>query len=979
MWRIGVVGAFAALMLAWPAAAAISPTVEVEEDVYRYEDADNGSGPFWCFGSTCIIRSNQDVWVSGFEKIAGVNPLNNTRWVLYWRGDDGWRRIAADEQGRTREPSPLAVFGDGSVLLSVNPTLAARDAPSGPARPEILRFSARDAQPSFQSILPKWEGSPVFTEHSYRSFAADGRQRSLILLQNIGYAHSEWAYRDAQGNWTAGKLPWPFGAEYAKPQPIRICYPTVQLRGRAVYFCGVSDIVEPNEEWRKYKRQITGREWDYDFRRLFFTWSDDIASGRFKPWVEVASREKTCGWITPCDLYAEADGTVHLLWTERAIDARLRQKFFPEERQSEALNYARVKDGKVTLRKTIAIAREGEASPQTPGRGRFHVTGDGKLLVIYYVRAGRGGENRLIEIRSDGEFTQPVPLPMKRPMGVFFTASVRAGCSPSNQIDLLGDGAGVVRYARIRLDQPAPQSRPAEAAGELLYNGIRLPAAWPPRLSELPRENPVPAYLANPPAVIPIDVGRQLFVDDFLIESTDLKRSHHLATYHPASPVLKPDKPWEMDADGGMAMVFSDGVWYDPKDKLFKMWYFSRGGATCYATSTDGVQWTKPSLDVKPGTNIVQIGQRDSSTVWLDLLEKDPGRRFKMFRSSPGGSTVKGSYGLATFFSPDGIHWTTQPLLTGSCGDRSTVFYNPFRKVWVYSLRHGWGEPRRRRYFERVDLLTGPMWQAITEPSWWIGADALDPMRGDLKIPTQLYNLDAVAYESIILGLFTIWRGQPPARQKPNDIVLGYSRDGWSWHRPDRRAFCPVSDRLGTWNFSNVQSAGGCCLIVGEQLYFYVSGRAGQKGNNKQGVCSTGLATLRRDGFASMDAGSAPASLTTRPLRFSGKHLFVNVDAPGGELRAEILDQGGGPIAPFTRGNCMRLRGEKTLAAVSWTDARDLSAVSGRPVRIRFHLTNGKLYSFWISPDGSGASQGYLAAGGPGYAGPTDAAGAVGR
>ena len=32
-------------------------------------------------------------------------------------------------------------------------------------------------------------------------------------------------------------------------------------------------------------------------------------------------------------------------------------------------------------------------------------------------------------------------------------------------------------------------------------------------------------------------------------------------------------------------------------------------------------------------------------------------------------------------------------------------------------------------------------------------------------------------------------------------------------------------------------------------------GRAGEVGTNKAGICSTGLAVLRRDGFASMDAG----------------------------------------------------------------------------------------------------------------------------
>ena len=81
-----------------------------------------------------------------------------------------------------------------------------------------------------------------------------------------------------------------------------------------------------------------------------------------------------------------------------------------------------------------------------------------------------------------------------------------------------------------------------EASAETLYNGIALPAQWPPRLADFPNDPVAPPYLASPPAVIPIDVGRQLFVDDFLIESTTLKRAFHAPEYHAASPILKPDK-----------------------------------------------------------------------------------------------------------------------------------------------------------------------------------------------------------------------------------------------------------------------------------------------------------------------------------------------------------------------------------------------------------------------------------------------------
>ena len=32
-------------------------------------------------------------------------------------------------------------------------------------------------------------------------------------------------------------------------------------------------------------------------------------------------------------------------------------------------------------------------------------------------------------------------------------------------------------------------------------------------------------------------------------------------------------------------------------------------------------------------------------------------------------------------------------------------------------------------------------------------------------------------------------------------------------------------------------------------------------------------------------------TLTTRPVTFKGKNLFVNVDCPDGELKVEVLDE----------------------------------------------------------------------------------------
>jgi hypothetical protein len=525
-----------------------------------------------------------------------------------------------------------------------------------------------------------------------------------------------------------------------------------------------------------------------------------------------------------------------------------------------------------------------------------------------------------------------------------------------------------------------------------LYNGIQLPETWPPRYT-LTRQPIVPRYLTSPPSIIPIDVGRQLFVDDFLIQETTLARVFHRPTASSANPVFRPTEAWERQRyytePAGMssippamptAMVFSDGVVYDGESQQFKLWYMGgfRAG-TCYAVSSDGERWTKPQLDVVPGTNaVLNWLDRDSAVVWLDRATTNRAERYKM----------------ATFFasvdamllhtSPDGVHWNPAGQ-TGFVGDRTTFFYNPFRSVWAFSIRDDDHGPLRRfrRYMECADFKTGSHWNR-DEPVPWMTADELDLPDPELKVQTELYNLDAVAYESLMLGLFAIFRGDRAEDQKACDISVGYSRDGFHWTRPERKPFIGMSDDPQAWNHGNVQSAGGCCLVVGDQLYFYVSGRRGNPANVETAMCSTGLYTLRRDGFASMmksrarvDRAAGPvssvSSLTTRPVRFNGRYLFVNADlGKAGKLAVEILDERGRPLKPYQRATCVPLSGDGTKARVTWKGAADLGDLRGQVVRFRFWLSDGHLYAFWVSRTERGESGGYLGAGGPGFEGVVD-------
>ncbi|MBN2291475.1 MAG: hypothetical protein JXM70_03560, partial [Pirellulales bacterium] len=310
--------------------------------------------------------------------------------------------------------------------------------------------------------------------------------------------------------------------------------------------------------------------------------------------------------------------------------------------------------------------------------------------------------------------------------------------------------------------------------------------------------------------------------------------------------MLKPDKPWEFTKMGSFAAPYSGGVWFDPADRLFKVWY--HGGnmaATCYATSKEGIHWEKPDLDVvamgtnivlKPGMDRPTDKTFDSTTIWLD--HNDPEARFKYF-AAERASGPKRMFVMVYRSSVDGIHWSEPLAVGGARGDRSTVFYNPFRKVWVLSERCRWGgySSRARAYTENPHphKLIAESFNRTAGTVMWAAADKLDPTNPVKKYAEgpSLYNLDAAAYESLMLGLFSIWQGpegaQIPRRDKVhkrNDILIGYSRDGFHWHRPDRRRFISCSWDANDWRFGNVQSVAGGPLVVGDKLYFYFSGRA---------------------------------------------------------------------------------------------------------------------------------------------------------
>ncbi len=501
---------------------------------------------------------------------------------------------------------------------------------------------------------------------------------------------------------------------------------------------------------------------------------------------------------------------------------------------------------------------------------------------------------------------------------------------------------------------------------------------------------------------IDIDSGRQLFVDDYLVESTNGVVRHWNKPVKIESPILRPTKE-DCTRIGGCTVATDGGLWWDPTIGKFRLWYEDNwAGNMLYAESKDGLKWEFPDLGKVKGTNrVFSDGEQklnrdlDSWSVWPNYKAANPYADWKMFVSKPGAQTKDILYS-----SSDGRIFRELGLV-GWSNDRSTMHFDSMLGKWVYSLRAGRNVGRARDLLAVDELSVGGAlywvdspWikdvkkpDGVVTPEHWTNLDGT----GD----HQLYNFDAVPYESLMLGVREVLHvdKSPDGKKRDNEYCCGmglpkttalqlcFSRDGRNYARAPGDSISPSGWGSGKWDTGYLSAIGGICVVKDERLWFYYTALrgdatkvAGRVPMYKQGMYyngSIGAATLRRDGFCGIVADGM-GELVTKPVVFTGSRLFVNAECFFGYVEAEILDAEGKPIPGYSKEDCAAFwYGDSTKRELVFR-GRDLSALIGREVRFRFLLNCATLYSFWVSPTANGESRGYVAAGGPKYRGLRD-------
>jgi hypothetical protein len=452
----------------------------------------------------------------------------------------------------------------------------------------------------------------------------------------------------------------------------------------------------------------------------------------------------------------------------------------------------------------------------------------------------------------------------------------------------------------------------------------------------------------NPPA---LGERKQLFIDDYLIDSMEnVSKVLHQPTRYVGNPIIIGNEPWEkwvIEVDGRPVL-------YDEETKEFRMYYgcnlIDANAPTgvrykvCYAVSKDGVHWTKPVLDQvewegSRKNNMLKWGEHwmRRPNVMKDMHDSDPNRRFKMTYVDVFG----GKAAVAKAYSRDGMNWQLngdgKPWFRR--GHNSNLLgWDPRIQQYVIFPRMP-GSPNSVGRATSTDFITWSEAQAVLVPE---ASDGGKDFKGNA----------AFMYEDVYLGMLWVFD-----HNKTAEAELTFSRDGLTWQRVFPGNYFFPRGKPGLWD--SLMILPNAPVIHQDKIWIYYAGwnmpyseaaiekaEAGWFENGQRLQRAIGLATLRLDGFVSVNAGQETGSVTTRHLKLMGDSLFVNASVRG-ELRVEILDESNQAIPGYSAADCDPLRGDKLRHRVNWRGKANLSRLRGKQVKLRFFLREGDLYSFW--------------------------------
>lgn len=451
------------------------------------------------------------------------------------------------------------------------------------------------------------------------------------------------------------------------------------------------------------------------------------------------------------------------------------------------------------------------------------------------------------------------------------------------------------------------------------------------------------------------DIGSrlELFIDHHLINKLNgcsLKLHHP----HPEGVALAFDEPWE----GRFAACIT--VLYD--GDRYRMYYRGKPDATpdgqnevtCYAESEDGRTFHKPRLNLSPvGYNVLIDGASGVGHNYAPFIDTNPDcRPDERYKAMAGLHDT----GIFVYTSPDGLRWRKLldgPVITSEAfafDSQNVAFWSEAESCYLFYFRtwktdpanpnvgYRWvsrsASPDLRHWSPPVEMDTGdaPLEHLYTQQTHpYFRAPHLY-----VSLAARFWP-DKVAIDDATAAAIDV---HPSYWHDVSDGVLMTSRGGTRYDRTFLESFIRPGLEPGNWISRTNYPGLGVVPTSATEMALYAHCHYAQP------TCHAARYSLRTDGFASVSAGYARGEMLTRPLRFTGSRLALNVaTSAAGALGVEIQDESGQPLPGFALADCLPIIGDAIERTVVWQGGLDVSALAGRPVRLRLCMKDTDLYA----------------------------------
>ena len=612
--------------------------------------------------------------------------------------------------------------------------------------------------------------------------------------------------------------------------------------------------------------------------------------------------------------------------------------------------------------KEITAPQPGTSGPFTFEKAPKFLSGGGGLVstAADYMRfclmltgKGKFQDNRLLSAKTVSEmFRDQLPegvgeitrAPKGRGFGLGFAVRIRKiDSSPLGECEWLG-GLGTEFFispkedlAVITLSNQSPMKQIKSKVRPFVYSAF---------IKENKQSN-----------ITPQRREKYLVLDSRIIESTkNAKLTLGQITKNKSNPLFVEDQPWEPRYDNMYPNVI-----YDEEENLYKCWYCpfivdqrttktvqekrnpsdtpymsarpaGREEAMLYATSADGINWTKPNLGIvnfngNSNNNIVSRGLSGAGVI-KDELEKLPGRRYKAFYCSNSGYKMR--------YSSDGLNWGDEVSLpgVGESDCHANMIWSPELKKYVGILRHYDPIPvtgnRKIARTESIDSVTWTKSETIIEGT---------PQ-------DQLHDMVIFRDGGVYLGLLGCMNY--PSKETRNGvrqhIELAWSPDSYKWHRINPGTPFISNSKSNNNEYGKMPYDWGCVfpsapVFVDDEIRIYYGASDWYFFDWRKGGLA--LATLDKNRWAGYEAvdDDSKAIVTTTPLKLDNNiHITADV-GKGGLIVVNVLDQKG-EILVSSQG----IKNSCTEFKLNFGPQYNI--LKGSNCRIQFIINRAKIYSF---------------------------------